>query len=67
MEAKVWAATGDANTPASVAAAGTANMIRAANKPPRTRIPKFMRNAPLSFQCRTEPHEPADSQLLHCL
>ena len=55
------------NTPASVAATGTANMIRAANKPPRTRIPKFMRNAPLSFQCRTAPHEPADSHLLHCL
>ena len=40
---------------ASVAATGMANIIRAANTPPRTRIPTFMRNAPLSFQCRIAP------------
>jgi hypothetical protein len=33
-----------------VAATGIAHMIRAANKPPRNRIPTFMRNAPLSFR-----------------
>src|SRR6478736_574822 len=51
IEATVWAAAGaDTSPAASVAATGTANMIRAARKPPRTRIPKIMRNAPLSFQ-----------------
>jgi hypothetical protein len=35
---------------ASVAAAGTANIIRAANKPPRTRIPILIRHAPSSFR-----------------
>ena len=56
IEAAVWAAAGeDTSTAASVAATGTANMIRAANKPPRTRIPNIMRNAPLSFRCRPAP------------
>src|SRR6266851_1086555 len=51
-----WATAGDAiTTVANVAATGTANMIRAAKRPPRTRIPTFMRNAPSSFQCRTVP------------
>src|SRR2546425_10771034 len=52
----VWAAAGDGTSKtANVAATGVANMIRAANKPPRTRIPKFMRRAPLSFHCRPAP------------
>src|SRR5580704_10800819 len=50
---------------ASEATTGAPNMIRAASKPPRTRIPNFMRKAPLSFQCRSAPHEPTDS-LLYC-
>src|SRR5579871_3973887 len=49
---------------ASVVSTGTANMIRAANKPPRTCIPNFMRDAPSSFRCRIAPHEPAGDS--HC-
>ena len=69
FEAAVWAAAGDETSAAdNVAATGTAYMIRAANTPPRTRIPKFMRHAPLSF--RYQPHTPWDRQipnLLPCL
>src|SRR6202522_3112738 len=56
IEDTVWAATGDetSETP-SVATAGAANIISAASTPPRSRIPTFMRNAPLSFQCRLVP------------
>jgi hypothetical protein len=43
IEDRVWAAAGD---DASMAATGMANIIRAANAPPRTRIPTFMVNAP---------------------
>src|ERR1700712_3510943 len=50
------AATGeDTSIAANVPATGIAHMIRAANKPPRTRIPTFMRNAPLLFRCRIAP------------
>ena len=59
---------GDGSMVTSVAATGMANIIRAANKPPRTRIPTFMRNAPLSFPIAgSHPYEPADSHLLHRL
>jgi len=52
----VWAAAADGTSKtANMAATGVANMIRAANKPPRTRIPKFMRRAPLLFHCRPAP------------
>src|ERR1700744_5356559 len=52
----VWAAAGDdTSIAANVAATGAATRIRAANRPPRTRIPTFMRNAPLSFRCRIAP------------
>src|SRR5579871_192049 len=49
---------------ASVVSTGTANMIRAANKPPRTCIPNFMRGAPSSFRAGSLPHEPAEDS--HC-
>src|SRR6478672_7776374 len=56
IEDTVWAAVGDGTSKtANTAATGVANMIRAANEPPRTRIPTFMRRAPLSFQCRPAP------------
>ena len=65
IDAAVCAAACDeTQRAATVAATGTANITRAASKPPRTRIPKFMRNAPLSFRRRPAPLEPADSQLL---
>jgi hypothetical protein len=51
-----------------VAATGTANMTKAASKPPRTRIPTFMRNAALVIPM--PPHTPWDRQipnLLPCL
>ena len=40
---------------ASVTATGIANMIRVANTPPRTRIPTFIRQTPLSFASRPVP------------
>src|ERR1700704_15328 len=56
MEDTVWAATGDDISAAvTVAATGMATNIRAANKPPRTRIPTFMRKAPLLFLSRLAP------------
>src|SRR5258707_3715032 len=55
IEDTVWAAAADGTSKTAKMAAGMANMIRAASKPPRTRIPKFMRKAPLSFQCRSAP------------
>src|ERR1700704_5727781 len=56
MEDTVWAATGDDISAAvTVAATGMATNIRAANKPPRTRIPTFMRKAPLLFLSRSAP------------
>src|SRR5258708_9851225 len=56
IEAAVWAAAGaDINAAATVAATGMATKIRAANKPPRTRIPTVMRNAPLLSLSRAAP------------
>jgi hypothetical protein len=43
IEDTVWAAAGDDT---SVAATCMTHIIRAANTPPRTRIPTFMVNAP---------------------
>src|SRR3954466_13534093 len=48
IEDAVCAATGvEISAAATVAATGMATRTRAANKPPRTRIPTVMRNAPL--------------------
>jgi hypothetical protein len=41
IEDTVWATAGDDTS---------VNIVRAANKPPRTRIPTFMRNPPSSFR-----------------
>ena len=49
------AACVETSVTASGVTTGTANIIRAANKPPRTRIPTFMRDAPSSSQCRIVP------------
>jgi hypothetical protein len=37
-------------------------MTKAANKPPLTRIPNIMRNAPLSSDAGAFPNAPTDSQ-----
>jgi hypothetical protein len=58
----VWATAGaTTNAAAKVAATGTPNMIRAANKPPLTRIPKIMRNAALILPMPV--HAPTDQQI----
>ncbi|GIQ72613.1 hypothetical protein BraRD5C2_10490 [Bradyrhizobium sp. RD5-C2] len=50
IESTVCACAGaETATAAKVAAAGAANMTKAANSPPLTRIPNIMRNAPLSL------------------
>src|SRR6266404_8797498 len=67
IEDTVWAAATDGTSKTANMATGTANMIRAANKPPRTRIPKFMRKAPLSFHCRPAPLRTSRSPLIALL
>jgi hypothetical protein len=69
IEDTVWAMAGDATSVAASdeIATGVATMIRAANMPPRIRIPTFMRTAPLSFQAGPLPREPTDSPQLPCL
>src|SRR5712671_2288681 len=59
IDATVWAAAG---TDTSAPPIGTATMIRAPSRAPRTRIPNIMRNAPSSLHCRSDPYEPAESQ-----
>jgi hypothetical protein len=57
IESTVCATAGaDIATAAKVAATGTANMTKAANKPPLTRIPNIMRDAPLSFRAGPYPY-----------
>src|SRR4051794_20041077 len=56
IEDTVWAAAGDdIRVAVTAAATGTATKIRAPNKPPRTRIPTFMRQAPLLSESRPAP------------
>src|SRR6266550_2180721 len=59
IDATVWAAAG---TDTSAPAIGTATMIRAPSRAPRTRIPNIMRNAPSSLHAGPYPYEPAESQ-----
>src|SRR6266481_6530354 len=47
IEDTVWAAATDGTSKTANMATGMSNMIKAANKPPRTRIPKFMSKAAL--------------------
>ena len=51
----------DVSPTATVTAIGVPNMTRAANKPPRTPIPTFMRKAPLHSDADPHPDEPTDS------
>jgi hypothetical protein len=56
IDETVWAATGAGTSVATKEAAPTtANMTKAARKPPHTRIPNFMRHAPLSFHAGPTP------------